>query len=194
VSSAFLVMGFSFSGMGENAALAFPTLKDWSERGEGQSADDETAAVNARFAERRRNHGRHAAARRRAGQLGWFCPASAGSWRVGPRRLARGPRYAAGPGQQRISTGEAMAELERIASELPAGIGYEWTGLSYQEKVASGQAAQLFALAILVVFLFLFLLLVALYESWAIPLAVMLIVPVGALGGGACRDGGRHAE
>ncbi|OCX15244.1 hypothetical protein BBI09_15745 [Stutzerimonas xanthomarina] len=87
-----------------------------------------------------------------------------------------------------------MAELERIASELPAGIGYEWTGLSYQEKVASGQAAQLFALAILVVFLFLFLLLVALYESWAIPLAVMLIVPVGALGGGACRDGGRHAE
>jgi len=77
-----------------------------------------------------------------------------------------------------ISTGEAMAELERIASELPAGIGYEWTGLSYQEKVASGQAAQLFALAILVVFL----LLVALYESWAIPLTVMLIVPVGALG------------
>ncbi len=71
-----------------------------------------------------------------------------------------------------------MAEMQRLASELPAGIGYEWTGLSYQEKVASGQASQLFALAILVVFL----LLVALYESWAIPLSVMLIVPIGALG------------
>ncbi|EPN08449.1 aliphatic isothiocyanate resistance protein SaxG [Pseudomonas syringae pv. actinidiae ICMP 19070] len=58
---------------------------------------------------------------------------------------------------------------------MPPGIGYEWTGLSYQEKVASGQATGLFALALLVVFL----LLVALYESWAIPLVVMLIVPVG---------------
>ncbi|MGZ2847086.1 efflux RND transporter permease subunit, partial [Pseudomonas aeruginosa] len=65
-----------------------------------------------------------------------------------------------------------------IAAELPEGIGYEWTGLSYQERVASGQATMLFALAITVVFL----LLVALYESWAIPLTVMLIVPVGALG------------
>ncbi|RMM99595.1 AcrB/AcrD/AcrF family transporter, partial [Pseudomonas savastanoi pv. glycinea] len=77
-----------------------------------------------------------------------------------------------------VSTGEAMAEIERIVSELPQGIGYEWTGLSYQERVASGQAAGLFGLALLVVFL----LLVALYESWAIPLVVMLIVPVGALG------------
>ncbi|RXY24007.1 multidrug efflux RND transporter permease subunit, partial [Klebsiella pneumoniae] len=77
-----------------------------------------------------------------------------------------------------VSTGEAMLELERIAAELPEGIGYEWTGLSYQERVASGQATMLFALAITVVFL----LLVALYESWAIPLTVMLIVPVGALG------------
>ena len=81
----------------------------------------------------------------------------------------------AGPG---YSTGEAMAEMERIAAQLPAGFSYEWTGLSYQEKVSSGQATQLFALAILVVFL----LLVALYESWAIPLTVMLIVPIGAIG------------
>ena len=76
------------------------------------------------------------------------------------------------------STGQAMAEMERLVSELPPGIGYAWTGLSYQEKVSSGQATALFALAILVVFL----LLVALYESWAIPLTVMLIVPIGALG------------
>lgn len=60
-----------------------------------------------------------------------------------------------------FSTGEAMAEMERLAAQLPAGIGYEWTGLSYQEKVSAGQATSLFALAILVVFL----LLVALYEA-----------------------------
>ncbi|KAG1228486.1 hypothetical protein G6F68_019479 [Rhizopus microsporus] len=57
------------------------------------------------------------------------------------------------------------AEIERIVSELPSGIGYEWTGLSYQEKFAGAQAPMLFALAFLVVFL----LMVALYESWAIP-------------------------
>ncbi|CAP44578.1 putative efflux system transmembrane protein [Bordetella petrii] len=65
-----------------------------------------------------------------------------------------------------------------IAATLPTGIGYEWTGLSFQEKVAGSQALGLFALAILVVFL----LLVALYESWSIPLSVMLIVPIGAIG------------
>ena len=81
----------------------------------------------------------------------------------------------AAPGR---STGEAMAVLEQIVSELPAGIGYEWTGLSFQEKAAGSQAPFLFGLALLVVFL----LLVALYESWSIPAAVMLIVPVGALG------------
>nr|WP_318351679.1 efflux RND transporter permease subunit [Klebsiella pneumoniae] len=83
----------------------------------------------------------------------------------------------AGDAAPGVSTGEAMLELERIAAELPEGIGYEWTGLSYQERVASGQATMLFALAITVVFL----LLVALYELGD-PLTVMLIVPVGALG------------
>ena len=76
------------------------------------------------------------------------------------------------------STGEAMAAMEEMVTKLPHGIGFDWTGLSYQERVASGQALMLFALAIVVVFL----LLVALYESWAIPLTVMLIVPIGALG------------
>nr|WP_318346114.1 efflux RND transporter permease subunit [Klebsiella pneumoniae] len=104
------------------------------------------------------------------------------SWEEGPVQVARYNGYPsiriAGDAAPGVSTGEAMLELERIAAELPEGIGYEWTGLSYQERVASGQATMLFALAITVVFL----LLVALYESWAIPLTVMLIVPVGALG------------
>jgi multidrug efflux pump len=103
-------------------------------------------------------------------------------WEEGPVQMSRYNGYPSiritGDTVPGVSTGEAMAELERIIAELPEGIGYEWTGLSYQERVASGQALMLFALAIVVVFL----LLVALYESWAIPLTVMLIVPIGALG------------
>ncbi|NNN24654.1 efflux RND transporter permease subunit [Pseudomonas nitroreducens] len=304
VASSFLVMGFSFSGMGENAALAFPTLKDWSVRDKSQSAEAETAAVNERFAgisdgaimavtpppidglgnsggfslrlQDRAGLGREALLAARDQLLGQangnpkilyammeglaeapqlrveidrekartlgvsfesissalstafgssvindfanagrqqrvvvqaeqgnrmtpeavlklYVPNTSGElvplsafvstrWEEGPVQLARYNGYPsiriAGDAAPGVSTGEAMAEMQRLASELPAGIGYEWTGLSYQEKVASGQASQLFALAILVVFL----LLVALYESWAIPLSVMLIVPIGALG------------
>ena len=104
------------------------------------------------------------------------------SWETGPVQVARYNGFPAfkisgspAPGH---STGEAMAEIERIMEGMPHGIGYEWTGLSFQEKYAGAQAPKLFALALIVVFL----LLVALYESWAIPFAVMLIVPIGGLG------------
>jgi multidrug efflux pump subunit AcrB len=76
------------------------------------------------------------------------------------------------------SSGEAMATMERLASKLPSGIGYEWTGISLQEKQAGSQALMLYATAILIVFLCL----AALYESWAIPLSVVLVVPLGVLG------------
>ena len=103
-------------------------------------------------------------------------------WETGPVQISRYNGFAAfrisGDANPGYTTGQAMAELERIAAELPPGIGYEWTGLSYQERAAGAQAPKLFALAIVVVFL----LLVALYESWSIPAAVMLIVPIGALG------------
>ena len=103
-------------------------------------------------------------------------------WEQGPVQISRYNGYPAfriaGDAKPGHTTGEAMAELERILGEMPRGIGYEWTALSYQEKAAGAQAPKLFALAILVVFL----LLVALYESWSIPAAVMLIVPIGALG------------
>ncbi|WP_370680133.1 multidrug efflux RND transporter permease subunit [Comamonas sp. GB3 AK4-5] len=103
-------------------------------------------------------------------------------WEMGPVQISRYNGYPAfriaGDAKPGYTTGQAMAELERIVAELPQGIGYEWTGLSYQERAAGAQAPKLFALAILVVFL----LLVALYESWSIPAAVMLIVPIGALG------------
>ncbi|UVK80653.1 multidrug efflux RND transporter permease subunit [Pseudomonas sichuanensis] len=304
VASAFVVSGFSFSGMGDNAALAFPTFKDWSLRGADQSAAAEIDAINARFAAHgdgtltavnpppidglgnaggfalrlmdRGGLGREALLaardqllagangnpvilyammeglaespqlrvqidREQARALGvsfetinstlatafgsavindftnvgrqqrvvvqaeqgermtpesvlrLYAPNASGEqvpfsafvttrWEEGPVQLVRYNGYPsiriAGDAAPGHSTGQAMAEMERLVSELPPGIGYAWTGLSYQEKVSSGQAGSLFALAILVVFL----LLVALYESWAIPLTVMLIVPIGALG------------
>ncbi len=76
------------------------------------------------------------------------------------------------------STGTAMAEVERLAAQLPAGFGYEWTGQSREEKLAGSQALVLYGFAILAVFLCL----AALYESWTIPLSVILVVPLGVLG------------
>ena len=71
-----------------------------------------------------------------------------------------------------------MNTIERLASQLPAGIGYEWTGLSLQERQSGSQAPALYALSLLVVFLCL----AALYESWSIPFSVLLIVPLGVAG------------
>ncbi len=76
------------------------------------------------------------------------------------------------------STGEAMQAMEEIAQKLPPGFGFEWSGTSYEERLAGAQAPILFALSLLVVFLAL----AALYESWSIPLAVILVVPLGILG------------
>jgi multidrug efflux pump len=82
---------------------------------------------------------------------------------------------AAAPG---FSTGAALAEMEQLAAKLPPGFGFEWTGQSREEKLAGSQAFILYGFAILAVFLCL----AALYESWSIPMAVMLVVPLGVLG------------
>ena len=82
---------------------------------------------------------------------------------------------AAAPGK---STGEAMQAMEEMAGQLPRGIGYEWTGQSYEERLSGAQAPALYALSVLIVFLSL----AALYESWSIPLSVILVVPLGVLG------------
>jgi multidrug efflux pump len=76
------------------------------------------------------------------------------------------------------STGTAIQTMERLAKRLPTGIGYEWTGLSYEEQLSGGQAPALYTLSLIVVFLCL----AALYESWSIPAVVMLVVPLGVLG------------
>ena len=89
-------------------------------------------------------------------------------------QLNGGPNLAEGR-----SSGEAMAEMERIVREdLPPGLGYDWGGQSYQERLSGAEAPMLFALSILVVFLCL----AALYESWATPIAVLMVVPVGIVG------------
>ncbi|MDD0838685.1 multidrug efflux RND transporter permease subunit [Curvibacter sp. HBC61] len=304
MDSAFSVLGFSFSGMGQNAALGFPSLKDWSLRPPGQTVEREIAAFNERFAQLpdgsamavmpppieglgnaggfalrlqdRGGLGRDALTQARdqllaqanaspvlayammeglqdapqlrldvdrsqaeslgvgfesvatalstafgsalvndfanAGRLqrvvvqadaqermtpeslmslhvpgrhGTPVPLSAfvrATWEMGPVQISRYNGYPAyrimGDAAPGHSTGEAMAEIERILATLPQGIGHEWTGLSYQERFAGQQAPFLFAMAIVVVFL----LLVALYESWTLPASVMLIVPLGALG------------
>ena len=103
-------------------------------------------------------------------------------WTEGPVQVVRYNSYESmrigGDAAPGYSTGEAMAEMERLVGQLPAGFGYEWNGLSYQERQAGNQAPILMGLSLLVVFL----VLAALYESWAIPLSVMLVVPLGMLG------------
>ncbi|QHG64834.1 efflux RND transporter permease subunit [Pseudomonas putida] len=111
--------------------------------------------------------------------LGAFVQAK---WVSGPVQLTRYNGYPAvaisGEPAAGYSSGEAMAEIERLVAQLPAGTGLEWTGLSLQERLSGSQAPVLMALSLLVVFLCL----AALYESWSIPSAVLLVVPLGVLG------------
>jgi multidrug efflux pump len=103
-------------------------------------------------------------------------------WSYGSPRLERYNGVSAmeinGEAKPGVSTGEAMAEVERLVGQLPPGIGIEWTGVSYQERAAGAQAPLLYALSLLVVFLCL----AALYESWSIPTAVLMVAPLGVLG------------
>ena len=104
------------------------------------------------------------------------------TWVTGPMQTVRYNGYSAmaitGSAATGRSTGEAMAEMEKLAGQLPEGFGFEWTGQSKEEKTAGSQSTVLYAFSILAVFLCL----AALYESWSIPLAVILVVPLGLLG------------
>ncbi|MCJ7839226.1 MAG: efflux RND transporter permease subunit, partial [Burkholderiales bacterium] len=104
------------------------------------------------------------------------------SWVTGAMQTIRYNGYPAmrisGSAAPGFSTGAALAEMEQLAAKLPPGFGYEWTGQSREEKLAGAQAFILYGFAILSVFLCLS----ALYESWSIPLSVLLVVPLGVLG------------
>ncbi|MDR2220507.1 MAG: efflux RND transporter permease subunit [Methylobacillus sp.] len=105
-----------------------------------------------------------------------------GKWIYGSPKLERyngvSSMQIQGQGAPGISTGQAMAAMEGHAAKLPPGIGYEWTGISYQERQSGSQAPILYAISILVVFLCL----AALYESWSIPFSVIMVVPLGVIG------------
>ncbi|MCS2161226.1 efflux RND transporter permease subunit [Scandinavium sp. H11S7] len=116
------------------------------------------------------------------GKMVPFSAFASTSWIYGSPRLER---YNGLPSMEILgeaapgrSTGEAMALMEQMARKLPAGIGYDWTGMSYQERLSGNQAPALYAISLIVVFLCL----AALYESWSIPFSVMLVVPLGVLG------------
>ena len=112
-----------------------------------------------------------------------FSSFASGRWTSGSPRLERYNAFPsmnilgqAAPGR---STGEAMQAMEDAMKKLPKGFGYNWTGLSYQERMSSSQAPVLYAISIFVVFLCL----AALYESWTIPFSILLALPLGVIGG-----------
>ena len=116
---------------------------------------------------------------------GGMVPMSAftsGTWTLSTPRLERYNGVSAfeitGEPAEGVSTGTALGIVEKIVAELPAGVGFEWSGLSYQEKLSGSQAPTLYAVSIL----FVFLCLAALYESWTLPFTVMLVVPLGVVG------------
>lgn len=116
------------------------------------------------------------------GQMVPFSAFSSAHWSYGSPRLERYNGQPSiellGQAAPGLSSGDAMTAVEEIISKLPAGIGFEWTATSFEERRSGAQAPALYALSLLVVFLCL----AALYESWSVPFAVMLVVPLGVLG------------
>ena len=118
-----------------------------------------------------------------SGTMAPFTAFAAGHWFQGSPRLERFNSFPSlniwgGPPPGR-SSGEAMQAMEEISAQLPRGLGFDWTGLSYQERMAKSQAPLLYAFSIIVIFLCL----AALYESWTVPISILLTLPLGVIGG-----------
>jgi hydrophobe/amphiphile efflux-1 (HAE1) family protein len=120
--------------------------------------------------------------RNTTGKMVPFSSFASGHWRSGSPRLERFNGFPSmniqGEAAARRSTGEAMQAMEEMVTKLPKGIGFEWTNLSYQEKMSSSQGPLLYAFSVIVIFLCL----AALYESWTIPISIMLVLPLGVIG------------
>lgn len=120
--------------------------------------------------------------RNQSGEMVSFGAFSGSQWEYGSPSLARyngvSSMVLTGSAALGVSTGDAMEAMAQMASQLPAGIDFEWTGLSLEQQKSGGQAPILYALSILVVFLCL----AALYESWSVPFAVILVIPLGVIG------------
>lgn len=120
--------------------------------------------------------------RNNQGDMVSFSSFATTEWDFGPQRLERYNGVPAmniqGEAAPGYSSGDAMLKMEELIGQLPSGIGFEWTGISLEERTSGDQAPLLYALSLLIVFLCL----AALYESWSIPFSVMLVVPLGILG------------
>ena len=121
--------------------------------------------------------------RNTAGKMVPYSSSASGRWTSASPRLERYNAFPSlniwgepSPGK---SSGDAMQAMEEIVTKLPKGIGFDWTGLSYQERMASSQAPLLYAFSLIVIFLCL----AALYESWTIPISILLVLPLGVIGG-----------
>lgn len=118
-----------------------------------------------------------------SGTMTPFTSISSGRWTYGSPRLERFNAFPSlnilGEPPPGRSSGEAMQAMEEIAAKLPRGVGFDWTGLSFQERMAKSQAPLLYAFSMIVIFLCL----AALYESWTVPISIMLVLPLGVIGG-----------
>ncbi len=121
--------------------------------------------------------------RNKAGKMVPFSSFATGRWSTGSPMLQRYNAFPSiniwGEPAPGLSSGDAMRAMEELVAKLPKGIGYDWTGLSYQERMAGAQAPILYAFSIFVIFLCL----AALYESWPIPISILLTLPLGVIGG-----------
>ncbi len=121
--------------------------------------------------------------RNNVGKMVPFSSFATGRWAKGPTKLERFNAFPSiniwGEPSPGHSSGEAMAAMEELISKLPPGIGYDWNGLSYQERQGGSQTTLLYAFSIFAIFLCL----AALYESWPIPIAILLTLPLGVIGG-----------
>jgi len=122
-------------------------------------------------------------ARNTAGKMSPYSSFASGRWTSASPRLERYNGFPAlniwGEAAPGKSSGDAMRAMEEIAAKLPRGVGFDWTGISYQERMASSQAPLLYAFSMIVIFLCL----AALYESWTVPISILLILPLGVIGG-----------
>jgi hydrophobe/amphiphile efflux-1 (HAE1) family protein len=121
--------------------------------------------------------------RNTAGKMVPYSSSASGRWTSASPRLERYNAFPSlniwGEPVPGKSSGDAMQAMEEIMTKLPKGIGFDWTGLSYQERMASSQAPLLYAFSMVVIFLCL----AALYESWTIPISILLVLPLGVIGG-----------
>jgi HAE1 family hydrophobic/amphiphilic exporter-1 len=121
--------------------------------------------------------------RNNAGDMTPFTAFASGYWTYGSPKLERFNAFPSlnilGEAPAGRSTGEAMQAMEEITAQLPSGIGHDWSGLSFQERMATSQTGLLYAFSMIVIFLCL----AALYESWTVPIAIMLALPLGVIGG-----------